>query len=52
METLFHFIEIISFEGVVAPCCNPLTLQPEQSGGRASNPTSTFERHDNGRGLD
>ena len=32
-------------EGVVAPCCNPLNLQPEQSGGRGSNPvhTSTFE---------
>ena len=36
------------FEGVVAPCCNPLTLQPEQSGGRGSNPRSTFERHDKG----
>ena len=35
-------------EGVVAPCCNPLALQPEQSGGRGSNPTSTFERHDKG----
>ena len=29
-------------EGVVAPCCNPPTLQPEQSGGRGSNPTSTY----------
>ena len=36
------------FEGVVAPCCNPLTLQPEQSGGRGSNPTSTVELHDKG----
>ena len=35
-------------EGVVAPCCNPLTLQPEQSGGRGSNPISTFESHDKG----
>ena len=35
-------------EGVVAPYCNPLTLQPEQSGGWGSNPTSTFERHDKG----
>ena len=35
-------------EGVVAPCSNPLTLQLEQSGGRGSNPTSTFERHDKG----
>ena len=33
-------------EGVVAPSCNPLTLQPEQSGGRGSNPISTFECHD------
>ena len=32
-----------SEEGVVASCCNPLTLHPEQSGGRGSNPTSTFE---------
>ena len=35
-------------EGVVGPSCNPLTLQPEQSGGRRSNPTSTFERHHKG----
>ena len=26
------------FEGVVAPWCNPLTLQPEQSGGVGSSP--------------
>ena len=32
----------------MAPCCNLLTLQPEQSGGWGSNPTSTFERHDKG----
>ena len=25
-------------DGVVAPCCNPLTLQPEQSGGRVQIP--------------
>ena len=37
-----------AIECVVAPCCNPLTLQPEQSGGRGSNPTSTFERRDKG----
>ena len=36
------------YEGVEVPCCNTLTLQPEQSGGRGSNPTSTFERHDKG----
>ena len=35
-------------EGVMAPCCNPLTLQPEQSGGWDLSPTSTFERHDKG----
>ena len=34
-------MQIKDFEGVVAPCCNPPTLQPEQSGGRGSNPTST-----------
>ena len=38
----------VSHESVVAPCCNPLILQPELSGGRGSNPTSTFERHDKG----
>ena len=32
----------------MGPCCNPLPLQPEQSGGQGSNPTSTFERHDKG----
>ena len=35
-------------EGVVALRCNPLTLQPEQSGGPGSNLSSTFERHDKG----
>ena len=35
-------------EAVVAPCYNPLTMQPAQSGGRGANPTSTFERHDKG----
>ena len=35
-------------EGVAAPCCDPLTLQPEQSGGRGSNPASTFECRDKG----
>ena len=35
-------------ESVVAPCCMPLTLQPEQSGRWGSNPTSTFEHHDKG----
>ena len=37
-----------SFEGVVAPCCNPLTSQPEQPGKRGSKLTSAFERHDKG----
>ena len=38
------------FEGVVAPWCNPLTLQPEQSGGVGSNPRRAppLERHDEG----
>ena len=40
--------EVCLFEGVVAPCCNPLTLEQEQSGGRGSNPASTLERHDKG----
>ena len=35
---------------VVAPWCNPLTLQPEQSGGVGSSPgrTPPLERHDKG----
>ena len=41
----YHFYEA---QVVVVPCCNPLPLQPEQSGGQGSNPTSTFERHDKG----
>ena len=39
-------------EGVVAPCCNPLTLQPEQSGERGSNPNSTLSIMTRGRGFD
>ena len=37
-------------EGVVAPWCNPLTLQPEQSGGvgSISGRTPPLERHDKG----
>ena len=37
-------------EGVVAPWCNPLTLQPEQSGGESLNPgrVPSLERHDMG----
>ena len=37
-------------EGVVAPWCNPLTLQPEQSGGVGSSPgrAPPLERHDKG----
>ena len=36
--------------GVVAPWCNPLTLQPEQSGDVGSNPgwAPPLERHDKG----
>ena len=39
-----------SVEGVVAPWCNPLTLQPEQSGGVGSSPgrAPSLERHDKG----
>ena len=38
------------FEGVVAPWCNPLILQPEQSGGVGSSPgrAPPLERHDKG----
>ena len=34
----------------MAPWCNPLTLQPEQSGGVGSNPgrAPPLERHDKG----
>ena len=39
---LFHSIIMCCFllfsEGVMAQWCNPLTLQPEQSGGVGSNP--------------
>ena len=37
-------------EGVVAPWCNPLTLQPEQSGGVGSSPSRAppLDRHDKG----
>ena len=51
---LFHcklqFTNCIFIEGVVAPWCNPLTLQPEQSGGVGSNPgrAPPLERHDKG----
>ena len=31
----------LKFEGVVVPWCNPLTLQPEQSGGVGSSPGRT-----------
>ena len=39
-----------SFEDVVAQWYNPLTLQPEQSGGVGSSPgrTPPFKRHDKG----
>ena len=37
-------------EGVVAPWCNPLILQPEQSGGVGSSPgrAPPLEHHDKG----
>ena len=47
----FAFTKIsLKFEGVVAPWCNPLTLQPEQSGGVGSSPgrAPPLERHDKG----
>ena len=39
-----------TIEGVVALWCNPLTLQPEQSGGVGSNSgrAPPLERHDKG----
>ena len=48
------FTKMHCIEGVVAPWCNPLTLQPEQSGGVGSNPgrAPPLERCDKGRGLD
>ena len=46
----FHSKTMKGTEGVVAPWCNPLTLQPEQSGGVGSIPgrTPPHERHDKG----
>ena len=40
----------LKYEGVVAPWCNTLTLQPEQSGGVGSSPGKAppLERHDKG----
>ena len=41
-------------EGVMAPWCNPMTLQSEQSRGVGSKPdrAAPLERHDRGGGLD
>ena len=41
---------VVASEGVVASWCNPLTLQPEQSGGVVSSPgrTPPLEHHDKG----
>ena len=44
-----------TFIGVVAQWCNPLTLQPEQSGGvgsKSGRAPPPVERHDKGHGLD
>ena len=43
-------IMFLSFEGVVALWCNPLTLQPEQSGGVGSKPSRVppLELHEKG----
>ena len=42
------------YEGVVAPWCNPLTLQPEQPGEMGSSPgrAPPLKRHNKGRGFD
>ena len=47
---MFHPCSKNYLEGVVAPWCNPLTLQPEQSGGVGSSPgrAPPLERHDKG----
>ena len=49
---LLFFLELCKedLEGVVAQWCNPLTLQPEQSGGVGSSPgrAPLLERHDKG----
>ena len=49
-NTQILLMKIEDFEGVVAPWCNPLTLQPEQSGGVGSSPSRAppLERHDKG----
>ena len=41
---------ILANEGVVVPWCNPLTLQPERSGGVGSSPgrAQPLERYDKG----
>ena len=43
----------LMIEGVFVQWCNPLTLQPEQSGGVGSIPGKNppFERHDMGSRL-
>ena len=50
---LVILVILMLFEGVVAPWCNPLTLQPEQVGGVGSIPDRTppLERHDNGSSI-
>ena len=52
---IIHIIDTGGIEGVVAQWCDPLTSQPEQSGGVGSIPgrDPPFERNDKrGRGLD
>ena len=34
----YFILSLVLVEGVVVPWCNPLTLQPEQSGGMGSIP--------------
>ena len=47
-------MRISSPEGIVAQWCNPLTFQPEQSGGVGSIPgrAPPLERHDKGLCVD
>ena len=55
MKYLEHIVSAMQLrklpvEGVVAQCCNPLTLKPGQSGGVSSIPgtTPSHERYDKG----
>ena len=50
-ENISRLLNNVRIEGVVAPWCNPLTLQPEHSSGEVSSSPSRappLERHDKG----